>query len=466
MTQSYRQSLSSSNTVAFPRLSAQLLQWTRVLTFLFILALALWPGYAELRPFGLPNIAPTRMLSLLLFGIVLITFFLSAEAQALFLKRLRENGKLLVLLVALYAFKGISALKSAHVGLAVVELIKLDVLLVFPVFFYALFALRGREDLRRIMLLLMLAGFLISIMALGEWVLKRNLVLSYLPISTPDSQMLSGSTGGFRDNVYRVQGPFAHPLALSEFLSAVLPIGIYLLLLSKNHWTRLLYGFSMVLMCAAIYLTRSRAGMGAVAFAVGLLFLVLILRWLRGSKNYVAQYLILLQIPALLCAMALTAYGYRDYFAGHSMEEQRSTSLRGQMLSKGLPLVAQNPIFGMGAGKGSDAVGIKTGRFTTTIDNYYLLLALDSGLPSTLLFIAVLWLMLATLWRLGKGRDRERSLMAAVLAVSILIFALHATIQALTSVFPILFVLFAMTLVLKEDAAAAPATAPRGPLNV
>jgi hypothetical protein len=428
---------------------AQLYRWMRFLTLLFIFLLPLWPNYAELRPFGLPNIAPTRMLNLLLACFFVVCFFVSREAQELFVRRIRDNWRVFVLLGLLYLFKAISAFRGPSTIVGVYEFIKLDILVVLPCFFYALMVIKGREDVRRVMLLLVVSAALVSIITLIEAVLKRNLYTMFLPIAS--AAMKLASVGGFRDSVYRAQGSFEHPLALSEFLSAVLPLALFLIVTGRRSWQRVGLVVTIGLMCAAIYLTRSRAGAGAGAFALVLLILVYVVRRLSGAKNYIMQYLVYLQIPALLCSLALAGYGYKDYFVGKSLEEQRSTYLRVEMMDKGLPLVMQNPLIGLGAGRGSDAVGIKAAMGFTTIDNYYLALALDAGVPAVALFLLFLSSLMYAAWRLSIRMGGRDGLMAAVLGISILVFMLHAAIQALTAVFPILFLFSVLLMALRAD---------------
>jgi O-antigen ligase len=435
---------------ALPQLSAQLYRWMRWLTFLFIFILPLWPNYAELRPFGLPNIAPTRLLNLTLFGLFVLCFFSSPQAQGLFLRRVRDNWHFFLLLGMLYVFKIISAFNALSPVVGVYEFIKLDLLLVFPVFFYSLLVLQGSEDVRRVMVLLVCSALLVSLIAIVEAVLKKNAYTMFLPIAS--ASMYMASLGGFRDSVYRVQGSFEHPLALSEFLSAMLPFCVLLLLVAKRNWQKVLFAGAMPFICAAIYLTRSRAGVGAVALALALLGLVMMFRWVGRSKNYVAQYLVFLQIPALLCTLALAAYGYRDYFVGKSMEEQRSTFLRVEMMDKGVPLVLRNPLIGLGKERGTEAVGIKGAKGFATVDNYYLALALDAGIPAVALFTALLvWLMSAA-WKLSRTRSGEPGLMAAVLGIAVFVFAVHAMIQSLTAVFPMLFLICVMLFALRAEA--------------
>lgn len=438
-----------------PTFSRQLFNWMRVLAFLFIFTLPIWPGYAELRVFGLPNLAPTRVLGLSLFFLFFACFFSSPDRQALFLRRISRNWGMFLLLLAFYVFKTISAANASSRVLGIYEFVKLDVLTILPVFFYALFILDGARDLRRVMVLLSCSAFLVACIALVEGVVKKNLFTMLLPIAS--ESMLNASLGGFRDNQYRVQASFEHPLALSEFLSAILPFCIFLFLTTKQLVHRAFYAGTIVLIFAAIYLTHTRSGVGAVAVALAMLALVLIFRWVKSSKNYVAQYLVLLQIPALLCILLLAGYGYRDYFTGKSMEEQRSTYLRVEMFERGLPIVLRNPLTGLGQGRGSDAAGIKisnakSAKGATTIDNYYLFLAVNAGLPAMLLFLAILGAALLALWRLPRTLLPELKLQGAVLAISLLVFALHATIQSLTSVFPILFLILVMVMVLREEA--------------
>jgi O-antigen ligase len=435
--------------VSFPLLAQQIVGWMRVLTLLFIFFLPVWPGYAELRVFGSPNLAPTRLLSLALFPLLIAAFFLSRERQQVFLKRVAANWPFFMLILLFYILKGVSAYRAVNSVLSMYEFIKLDLLTIFPIFFYTLFILKDREDIRRVMVILCGAACVVALATIVEAILKTNIYMRFLPITS--SSIAQNSPGGFRDSVYRAQGSFEHPLALSEFMSAILPFCIYLLLASKRGMERLFYIAATLLIFAAIFLTRSRAGIGAVAVACSLLVLVLIVRWVKGSRNYVAQYLVILQIPALLCFLVVAGVAYSEYFVGKSVEERRSTFLRVEMLERGVPLVMKNPVLGLGQGRGSDAVGIKAARGYTTIDNYYLSLALNAGIPALILFVLILATWLLRLWRIARTADRSASLLAAVLAISISVFALHASIQSLISVFPVLFLVFAMALVLEED---------------
>jgi len=74
-----------------------------------------------------------------------------------------------------------------------------------------------------------------------------------------------------------------------------------------------------------------------------------------------------------------------------------SDDARGAQIARGLPKIFANPI-GYGPGQGGNVLGFKIGSFQT-IDNYYLLIALEYGVIGFILYYGII---LYLIWISGK----------------------------------------------------------------
>ena len=98
---------------------------------------------------------------------------------------------------------------------------------------------------------------------------------------------------------------------------------------------------------------------------------------------------------------------------GKSLSENGSTQARLIMLDRGIPSIVENPFIGIGVGYAGSVAGIRGGSGVGTLDNHLLAIAIESGVPSLFLFLALLiYPVWRALVRLTEGVGAEGALLA------------------------------------------------------
>jgi hypothetical protein len=86
-----------------------------------------------------------------------------------------------------------------------------------------------------------------------------------------------------------------------------------------------------------------------------------------------------------------------------------------------------------------------------TVDNYYLSLALESGLPAMLLFILILWTFIRRSRRMAAIPGNFCGRVAECFSLSFIGFAVFCMILSIYEIFTLVFVLFGILLVMERD---------------
>jgi O-antigen ligase len=136
-----------------------------------------------------------------------------------------------------------------------------------------------------------------------------------------------------------------------------------------------------------------------------------------------------------------------ELVSGRSPKEALSSTYRIKQLQIGVPLLFNKPIVGYGVGEAIEVAGI----YGKSIDNYYLLLALESGLPSLVFFLYLLYLIIKNGFTIYKKSDNDLGNLGGVLTVSIIGFAVFMSVLSLKQVFPIVFLTFSMILCIRGN---------------
>ena len=105
----------------------------------------------------------------------------------------------------------------------------------------------------------------------------------------------------------------------------------------------------------------------------------------------------------------------------------------------------KSPILGYGPSTGASKIGYLGNSNSLTIDNYYLSMVIESGIPGLLLYIAML---LVPLLRIFQFVDRERAGLLAALVSSVMVFATIRSILSLTHNQDFALLIIAMLMIL------------------
>jgi O-antigen ligase len=415
----------------------------------FIFLLPLWPNYAELKFGGLPNLAPDRLLRIaLFFGFVIIFFTNSAPVQ-LMKQRLEKHWVLVFALTAFYGMRILSAFLSPNTVFQLYVFLKNEFLVSFPVFFYALLAIRDTKSIKKILITLVVSGFIASIVALIDFYKKKNLFMDLVPVNT--DYLMSVFLDKTRDDSYRAQGTFEHPIMLGQFFIFLIPIVWITFRQSKNIIYSLFYLLTGFLSLATIYISGSRAALGLGLIVILIITLYEIYEWSKISKHRILQYLILSQIPIPIFALIIASYTYKQSLIGGTQETLSSTNSRLDMLIGGIPKIFESPVYGHGLGEAISVFSLVGRAGIQTLDNYYILLGLETGIICLLLFFIIFSVTFIQMAKFGITEKSKESSLAFSFALILFIYTIQMAIHSLHQQIWLVYLLMACYIVLQQN---------------
>jgi O-antigen ligase len=190
-------------------------------------------------------------------------------------------------------------------------------------------------------------------------------------------------------------------------------------------WIKVAAGASLPLILYTILATDAR--LGAVGFFMSVLLYLLIwsfIQW-RHVKGSLLGPAVFLAYPVIFCAFMAATFAIQRLrlivWGGGSTTY--SNQARIDQLHSGIPKILNRPV-GYGAGQGADELGYVNLAGTMTIDNYYLLIALEYGILGFILYYGAIALVIyhaAKHSLLREPESREHTFLIPV-AISLSVF--------------------------------------------
>lgn len=422
-----------------------------VLLAVFIFVFTLWPFYIDIRLGENIGINPQRILIALITGVFFVGLFIDRTIKYEIV-RVAKSNKILFLFIFTYLF---SRVFSALVNGSAYSLyiVAYEILANFVLFFFALMYVRTPRDIEYVIVAIVTCAFLLSIYGIFEKVFEYN----PLPFVTDtNSKALAvAQSEKIRNDVYRIQATFEHPLSLVQFLVLAFPFALFYIRIAERVFLPTLMA---VLIALAIVFTDSRGGLIAIAvtFAIAAYFKISATSN-RERRLIVKLAFAVISVPALLLLIFLMTF---------SSSNQSSTNTRAIQLYNGWIAVKQKPLFGYGPGNAgetiyslseSDSSAKKIWR--QTVDNLFISKSLESGLLAVLSFIA---LLINPLIRLSSAtfesirhREHKQSGYYVAFISSISSVVLMMLVLSIFTSLPIFFVVFGLavklTTLIKEN---------------
>jgi hypothetical protein len=411
-----------------------------------------WPTYALFSYAGLPAIDPKKII----LAILLLAFVYSILTAPAVSSRVRERVRLAgwpaKLLLLFMLWRLLSAVSSTT---PVASLIQYgwEAATFYLVFFATLASVKDVGDVREMAMVLTLSALIVGCLAILERFVGHNLFLGIIP-ATPEyiASQLASLDIRVREGQMRVQATFEHPMALAEFLVFVLPIAASLATRTFARSRRILALGSVLLIVVGISFSATRSAIlaigGLTALSVSLYFMQLVRDGRMGLKSYLSV------LGLIIVGMvALASLGVAEkLIQGRSAEERGSSLERVEQLQRGFPKIQAAPMLGAGVGLGNDQIGFSALRGRLYVDNYYLTLALDSGVPAMVLFllsiIGFAWIGV----QLYLSRQGELALFAGALGLSLAGVAVMKLVLSIHYNLLFAYLAFGMLVVLKEQA--------------
>lgn len=357
-----------------------------------VVAATLWPSYMAIRVGGLPSIDLRKIV----FGLSVLVFFYQCIARPILSRSWRElapGAKWMCWAVAIY---GLLRFVSAFLSPAPVAsflAVAWEWVYYYIPFFFVLFLMRDEESRHLFVRFVCLLSLAVLAFAIYERISGANPLLRFAPVSNDLGELGTALTmSRLRDGVFRAQATFEHPLMLAEFAAIVAAFSFGKVLNGRSAWERL-YGFVVFLASsAAAMLSGSRiafVSLAAVVVAVSLATMVRA-RGPRKITTAIATRLFVLLSIAALAAMAVPLL--QNLLLGRTATEASSSSARVQMLKDGIPAMLDAPFFGKGFGRATLEAGVFGSGGILTLDNYFLNVGIDAGVPALLIFISLFML--------------------------------------------------------------------------
>jgi hypothetical protein len=426
---------------------------TRSMEFFFyalIIALVLWPNYLALALPGLPWITMLRLTGFPMAFFFLVCLSTSPQFRREIRDTLEASPGLLPCLgiFILTQFATIVLAKSPPEAFqrALLQQINWTAVLLI-----AAWVCRVPGRVARLIGILLLLAVPIMMITLIEaqvqHVLWAGNVPAFLKVDDPVAALILSATTRSATGLYRAKATFSTPLGLAEYLALLTPflihfsVGRYPLLLKIASIS------SLPLLFYCIRLTDAR--LGTVGFLLS--FVLYILYWgllrLRRNKSDLIAAATVYAYPAIFCAFGLAVMTIRRL---HVMvfgdgAQAASNAARQTQLLMGIPKILVNP-FGYGPGGSGRAMGYGEGEFIT-IDNFYLSIALDSGVVGLVTFVAIFMVVIyyASQTSLDASQSEDREAVYAIpIVISLSAFLVIKGVFSQVDNHPIVYVMTGM----------------------
>lgn len=424
-----------------------------LIAFLAVVFCALiWPSYGEWKMAGVPNLAPPRLAKLALFATFAFYMLSSGVDTRNLSRRVRDYWGFMIVLGLFVSLRILSLALDTYPVLHIYAFIKQDIFENLLVFVATLGILRGRQDVNRVVTLLLVVAVSMGLIAGVEFALKHSVFSAV--VSDANSATAMAAIDKTRDGFYRTSASFEHPLLLAQFAVAMLPLCWYWAgqRINGHRYLGFLAGLSTI---ACGVLSGTRSSLLLLALVGGCLAAFDIHRWLRRSGSGPLKWLAISQgiFVVVLCSIFL-ADKVQTIVAGRSLGERLSSLSRIRALELGVPKMLESPLTGYGPTHALDGVGF-AGHLFDFIDNYYLLLGLQSGTFALAFFVGlILWAVISPM-RSSRYADRsgdaDRARLQFALSISMAAFGLMLVIHALAGLLVLMYLFFGLILVTVED---------------
>lgn len=361
--------------------------------YIFLGFWMIWPPYLSLiRLPGDPWMSPQRILIYAFLLLALLMFSVSKNAKQVLKEKYHDNKWLFKAFIILIIASFMSIFFSDNIEFSTSILIK-EILYYYLVFIIAATVLTTAKQVKTIFLICIISALCLAVTAFYETTLQQTVWSYLIPrnffAGTEDIQTIL--TPKFRFGYYRVKGSSLTSLEYAELLSFTIPMCLYFLLDSKGKFLKILMAITIIILFYAIIVSRSRLGLvGAIIGLSTYSFMISLRNWHLNKGSLIGPAMLTLY-PAGLLTLGLLI-GFSTTLTnmvlgggGHAS----STGARTAMWEKGIPIIAERPLFGYGIGQGGAVLNYRNPSGVVTIDSYLLSITLETGIVGVLSFIFI-----------------------------------------------------------------------------
>ena len=420
------------------------------LFFAFLVMAILWPNYLAIALPGLPWITSVRLVGFPLAFILLVCTSISPEFRKQTIDSISSIPRLATFITAFVGVQVFAILVSGHPMESLNAVIALQISWT-AIFFSAAYVMLRPGNAEKWAVIMWAGAVIVSLLGVWEQQLGHVPWSNHIPgfLAVGDEYVQRVLAGGRRLGTgdLRIQSIHSTSLGLAEFLALTSPFVIHFMVGNYKPAMRIAAGLSMPLILYII--VASQARLGAVGFLMGSLLYLLawgFQKW-RHVKGTLIGPAVVMAYPAIFVFFIAATFLWQRLrvIVWGGGAAQYSNDGRMDQLKAGIPKILARP-FGYGADQGADALGYTNLAGTLTIDNYYLLTALDYGIQG---FIVYYGAILMTIYAAGiyglkaKIHDREQSLLIP-LGISLSVFFIIKSIFSQTQNHALQFMMMGM----------------------
>jgi O-antigen ligase len=404
----------------------------RRLIYIGALLMPLWPLYLHIKLGPLPIITPTRIMFYAVTFIWLYEMSCVRWRRQQFIAAAKRLWPVFLLVCLLFLQKAVSVPLALGKGIAAKEFFR-ETMIWFLPFMAVLTYVDRREMLDRIITLMIAGSAIVALIAIAEFATQTHLARLLAPIIGDASWLQIAVESKIRDGDFRAQSVHTHPLSLGEHLAMIIPFVMYKIYRDGALAQRLIYCGLFVVFLAALMMSNSRGAIIGGGLAIFGTFFLLLTIWIKRPRNMFLRPLAgFIMAAMVVVAPVVGAAGYRLTTGTEGSAAARSSQSRITQIENALPKIMKRPLTGYGNGRAARVLGYYGANLS--IDNYYLNLALDLGLPGPLLFLGIFGSLGWICWRWGMrlGEDPYAGLYMAM-AGMIVAFAVTRSILSITA---------------------------------
>lgn len=412
---------------------------------LYVFIQPIWPDYAVIVIGKLPGINLQRIL---IIGNVLLWIFgliINPVYRRTLYYRLRTHTGIIVVMSMFFLWKYISVIPSSAMMKSIYAATN-ELIIWYLLFLIGLTVFVSPRQGWRFLSTIVFAGIVVSLVGLYESVTDRIFFAEYVPVwSEYTEQALSNHLV----KEHRIQATFANTLSFGQFMIIMLPLATILTVKGKSILIRLMAAVASLLGLVVIWLTQSRAPIVIVVLLLTFYVISKILENIRRVKGIIYYRFVLVLIPVILLVVAMSSNILFTMFKGRTETETISTLMRVSQLYYGIDAIVEKPLFGYGPALAAGVAGVGTGDLPT-IDNYYLTLMIESGIPTLILFVIIMGYFIRLGVRLLQSNNKEISYLAGSIVYAMVGFTVFILVLSLKVNFPIIYLFMAMLTVLDD----------------
>lgn len=353
----------------------------------------------------------------------------------LFRKRLRSTKNISLLLFFFLLLQFISVLNSVDFEMSLKRFLSFFLYIVVSYFVILSVPLKNAY-LTRIAKTFLFASILLIGISIFEIMLNQNVFAGFLDSTSLTEYQQQNLKGKIRGNERRIQASFANPLTYGQYIVMIIPILFFLKNWLKRKW---LVNITILALITVSFMIRSRSVtiILILSFLYGLNYLIFLKKLMVSSKILT---LLLVSFLVLFVYYQIDFKIVEEFFGEKKLIGDAG---RASQIAMAVPLINDNFLFGFGFGTGSNILGFGDLDGTSSIDNYFLTVVLDSGLFTLVLFVFILYKIFIKYFKTRKQNK--------LIVVGLIFFIINLFTLSITEVHPIFYFFVALLLTLESS---------------